>query len=133
MKKLIWIILAIVFIAGVSFANDETAVKEYTYTIINNATTPKTTLISTSIVRPNVDKITAYRVIPAVAGSNGELNIALYDSATVNANSELVGEDENSSTGNSAGERLFRPRKILNGIWVYQGAMSTAIISFVKE
>ena len=133
MKKLIWIILAIVFIAGVAFANDETAIQEYTYTLNNNSATPYMHTVATTVIRPKYDKIIGYEVVqyPSVASSSERI-IAVYDSSTLtNANSELIGEKETSI--GSAGEMYTRPRKIQNGVRFYQGAYTTAIIHFVKE
>jgi hypothetical protein len=135
MRKIVSALVLVMCFVSISFADgNPTAVNEYTYIINNKTGSAVTNLIPITIIRPGVDKITAYKVIPWDGGpgtGNAELKIAVFDNTTVNANSELIAEDEKS--GVSAGERFDRPRKILNGIWVVQGANTTAIISFIRE
>lgn len=133
MKKVIWIAIAFIFMASLAGADgNPTAINEYTYTFNNNTANPSQHTISTAIIRPDVDKITAYEVVPYPTDALAcERLIAVYDSTTLAANQELIGEKE-ASTG-SAGERFNRPRKINNAISFVQGAYTTAIISFIRE
>lgn len=134
MRKVILFVIGILLIASLASAEgNPTAINEYTYTINNNTAVSKTTLIDTTIIRPKVDKISAYEITPYPSVvSKTESFIAIYDSDTVAANSELVGEQETAS-GYGVGKRFLRPRKIINGIWVFQGAYTTAVISFIRE
>lgn len=132
-KVLALVLFMVAMWSAISFAEgNTTAVDEYTYTFNNNSANPSAHTVSTSVIRPGVDKITAYEVVqyPSTKTSSERL-IALYDSTTIATAQELVGEKETSS--GSAGDRFSRPRKIKNAVTFYQGAYTTAIVSFIKE
>ena len=132
MKKLLVAVAFMLFFASLVYAEgNPTAVNEYNFEIKNNTGNGKLTVIPTTIIRPKVDKITAYSVMPLWTNTC-ENYVAVYDSATVNTAVEVLGERENvANTGD--GERFSRPRKIVNGIVVIQGAYTVVHIHFISE
>ena len=108
------------------------AVIEYSYEITNETGYPSSFVIPTTSIRPNVDKITKYEILPIDNEKNSEIYIALFDDTTVAMSGEKLGEKE-ARDGGSAGERFIRPKKVLNGVVVRQGANTRAIIYFIRE
>ena len=131
MRRFLFLSMVMCLFVGIAFAQDPTAVTEYEYTISNNSGTGRATAIPITSIRPNVDKITAYEVV-AKASGNSETYIGVYDGTTVACSGEKFGEKEATSKG-SAGERFERPKKIVNGVTVIQGANTDAIVYFIKE
>ena len=67
-------------------------------------------------------------------GLSAEAVIGIFDGTDVLLTGEKLGEREAPNTvGSSAGERFVRPKKIVNGLVVQQGAFSIAGIYFVRE
>ncbi len=133
MRKIVFALLAIMVMASTAWAEgNPTAIDEYTYTFNNNSANPAAHTVSTSVIRPGVDKLTAYEVVQYPSNkTSSERLIAVYDATTIATAQELIGEKEVSS--GSAGERFVRPRKIKNAITFYQGAYTTTVVSFIKE
>jgi len=140
MKKGLLIALLVIGIALVpmmSYAQNPTAVQEYSYqnaSMRNDTATSKTTIIPTGSIRPGIDKLTAYEVLPLEGKASSEIVIGVFDGTDVLLTGEKLGEKEaQTKTGGSAGERFMRPKKIVNGLVVQQGAFSQTILYFVRQ
>ena len=148
MRRILLGLMGLFLVCGVCFADgNPTAIMEYEYTIKNDSPIGITTIIPTTSIRPGVDKITAYEVLPYSSSTatlpypwtaKSEVVIGLFDATDVvlTANTtEKIGEKEanNSASPSSAGERFERPKKVANGVVTTQGAFTSATIFFIRE
>jgi len=133
MKKfLVILLLCVVLFGGKAFAIEPvTAAIVYEYDISNDSGGPLTTLIPTYAIRPNVDKIVGYTVMPTEGQVNTESYVGLYDTTSSALSGEKLGELEASDNA-SKNDHFIRPKKILNGVGVRQGARTTVIVFFIR-
>jgi hypothetical protein len=101
------------------------------YTYLINVSTATTTNISTSVIRPNVDKIVGVEILSTNTGSP---TVSLWDETTntVASGDEIICEAE--ATPYGPGILFFPfPRVILNQATVVQGANSTVIVYYIRN
>lgn len=103
----------------------------YSFEINNDTPNYRTTLIPVTTIRPGVDKVVGYQMLPYKNATTGELLIGLYDSIDNFLSGELLGENE-SAFPYGIVEWFPYPKKIQNGVVVRQGSWSTVIVYFVR-
>lgn len=135
MKKklqLMWVLICLVLVI-LPIANTDSAqiVTQHwkTYTIDNKAGGRLTTYISTSSIRPNVDKILGFSIIGIETTNSQELIAFFYDATTGQPLNTILGELE---TIQESTNGIWFPysRKLENGLTVMQGAYTTVIIYY---
>lgn len=132
MKRVLLIAVVLLFVSGIVFAQGDTHSRYiYEYRVKNATGAAKTTIIPITSIRPGVDKLVGYRVLPAGPGST-ESYCGLYDGTDYFLSGESFGESE-APNGASDGELWLIPKQILLGVVVQQGANSIAIVYFVRE
>jgi len=132
MKKLAVVILTLMVLSGVCLA-EETARTVYSYIIVNtHATNALTSVVPTTSIRPKVDKLIGYMIMPRnAAGSEGFIGI--YDGTDVYLTGESLAENELDTNKGSKGELWPFGKYIADGIVVQQGANTIVQLYFVRE
>jgi hypothetical protein len=122
------IVFAFLLVASSAFALDSSDLW-YTYEINNTSGSYVTTLIPTTSIRPNVDKIVGWTIQGLSLSS--ENFIAVYDADSNGLHGECLGESE--SLPESVDGRWFTtPRKITTGVAVRQGPNTKVFVYFTS-
>ncbi len=132
MKKAVLLAMVFMFICGLAFGQGDTHQKYvYEFRVVNDAPIGKTYIIGTDVIRPKIDKLVGYRVIPITSGAT-ETCCGLYDGTDYLLFGECFGESE-AANGGSEGELWLIPKEIKEGVVVQQGAFTVVIVYFVRE
>lgn len=143
MKRILSLMLIAIMLCGSCWALGDTHSQYvYTYTVRNNAGTPKIQVVPVTSIRPGVDKLVGYAVLPittlGTTSTYGTENyLTLYDATSSDAipnltGLEVIGEIE--AAANTAAYELWPiPKSFTTGIIMQQGCYTQAIIYFIKE
>ncbi len=132
MKKTFVMLMGMVLISVVCLAQNPTAITEYSYEIRNNSSNAKSFIVPITSIRPKIDKLVKYVVMPYPGATYSETYCGIFDDIAYAMSGEILGEKE-AINGASAYERFPRPLKIANGIVTQQGPYTTLILTFVRE
>lgn len=130
MKRLLSVLAVLLFVSGIVFG-DTVSKKVYSFGILNKGGPNKITVIPTTSIRPGVDKIIGYSVMPAVPGP-AELYIGIFDQTNKWLSGEVIAENE-ANTPWGTGELWPFGKWIFNGVVVNQGANTQVQIYFISE
>jgi len=105
--------------------------KVYSVRIENVTGDRQTTIIPTTTIRPGVDKLVGWSIMPYFLSGNYESYLTIVDSTDAQLNDEVFDEVEAMS---GAGAVYWdNPRWIENGVVVSQGSNTTVQIHFIKD
>jgi len=121
MKKFALVVLVLALAFGLTSVADAVELSDQKYVIANNASSGKTSFISTSLIRPGKDGI--LKVVVTATDARSDCFVGLYDCTTAAAAlvSVLEGEVEAKRDGGSANLEYIRPLRIYNGVTILQG------------
>ena len=131
MKKIVVVLLAVVFLAGVSFADDTIAKTVYSYGVKNTSGVALTTIIPITSIRPSVDKIIGYSIQP-INGLAAESYIGLFDGTDVYLTGEVFAESE-AAQAYGKSELWAYGKNVSSGVVLRQGASTQAQIYFIRK
>ena len=133
MKKSIFIVLALILMSQLAFADNPWELNDQKYVIANDASSGKTTHISTSIIRPDKDRVLKVTVCPTDRRSDAFVGI--YDCTTAAGTlvSALEGEFEAKRDAGSESYEYKRPLRIFNGVTILQGPYTTVTLEWEKS
>ena len=129
--KIVSLVLAMMLMAGVCFASDTISKDVYSYGLKNNTGVALTTIIPVTSIRPNVDKIIGYSVMP-IDKNTAECYIGIFDGTDVLLTGEVFAENE-APQGSGVAELWEYGKSISLGVVVRQGAKTQVQVYFVKE
>jgi opacity protein-like surface antigen len=131
MKKILFVAVMLLGLAGFAYADNVVSIDWYSVNIVNNSGDHLVTVIPTTTVRPDVDKLIGYSAIPMTNG-NTETYITVYDGTDKSLSGECLGESEVASGGVDQHFEM-RPKRISLGIVVDQGAYTNVQVYFIRE
>ena len=133
MKKVLAVVLGVMLVTGICFADDTISKTVYSYGVKNTGAVRQIHIVPTTSIRPKVDKIIGYSIQP-LDGNHAESYIGLFDGTTNSLSGEVFAESE-SETSVAAGksELWSYGKNISSGVVLCQGANTQAQIYFVRE
>ncbi len=137
MKKSILIAILMVFIVsvcGLAHADQRYSDVIYDYPITNITGEALTTVIPTTSIRPNVDKVVGWSIMPSIAGEtvSTESFFGIFDSSASNlTDKEMIWEAE--PDGGSGGDMWPYGKKILEGVTTRQGTNTILTVYFSRK
>lgn len=130
MKKFI-VFSLVMLMCGIAFADDTIAKTVYSYGITNTTGKILATVISTSSIRPGVDKVIGYSVMP-IDSSRSECYIGLFDGTDNSLSGEVLAENE-AAQSDGVAELFPFGKTISDGVVVSQGARTQVQVYFVSK
>lgn len=133
MKRILFAMLAVLMFGNIA-EGAMVADTVYEYRIDNATGEAITTVIPTTSIRPDVDKIVGYDCCPYYMDptvANTETFMSVFDGTDKQLSGECFGENEK-STGNSINELFYTPRKIGSGVVVRQGSNTISRVYFIR-
>ena len=133
MKKILGLTIALVLmVSAYSFAYQGGEVRQvYSYYVENDTSNALTTIIPVTSIRPNVDKIVGYDLLPLNPGNN-ETFVGLFDGTDEQLSGECFGEKE-AVAGGSANDYWPRGKKIVDGVVTRQGTNTVLQLLFIRQ
>ena len=132
MKKFLVVLVAVMLLAPVAGAWTLGSDLVYSVEIRNNTGSASSYVVPITTIRPKVDKLVGYEVMPIDGHANAECFVGIFDDTTVAMVGEILGEKESDNNG-SIGEAWPRGKKIVNGIVTRQGAYTDLILYFIRK
>lgn len=132
MRKGLLITLVLVFLAGISFATDVSRL-EYSVNLKNDSGSAKTYIIPITTIRPKIDKLVGYSVMPLDSTKNSEVFIGIFDGTDVQLSGECLGEDEADNDSGGIKDHWARGKWIVNGIVARVGVNTDTQLYFVRK
>lgn len=132
MRKILAVVLAVMFMASVCFASDTISKRVYSIKYENtHGSNAQTSIVPTTSIRPKVDKLIGYSIMPR-NGAGAECFIGIFDGTDVLLTGECLAEAE---SDNLKGRNELWPygKWIEDGVVVQQGANTIVQIFFVRE
>lgn len=127
------VVLAVMLMVGVAFADGDTIMKKvYSYGVTNTSGVAQTTSIPVTSIRPLVDKVIGYSLIPYNGTVTSEGYLGIFDGTDMSATAECFAENEISGT--LGWNELWNYGKYIStGVTVVQGANTIVQIYFIRE
>jgi hypothetical protein len=134
MRKIATVVMALMLMASICYADDTISKTVYSYGVKNTSTTlHQTTIVPTTSIRPLVDKIIGYSIMP-LNGNNAESIIGIFDGTDVQLTGEVFAESESEAARAAGKSELWAYGKsIALGIVLRQGANTQAQIYFIRK
>lgn len=129
-KKIALFIVVVVLLSVNAYGSSQ---QVYEYRCVNATGNSLQTVVPITTIRPKVDKLVGYRVIPsAKAGQTSEVFCGLFDGTDKTMTGECFGESE-APAATSIGESWPDGKYVFNGVAVQQGALTTVIVYFISR
>ncbi|MFA6067530.1 MAG: hypothetical protein WC810_03015 [Janthinobacterium sp.] len=133
MRKVFLMVVAIILCLSVKAYADigESYKYVYSYRLTNASGHSQVSVVDTTHIRPNVDKIVGWDIRP-FSNASAELTIGLFDGTDALLDGECLQEAE--AENNSSKEAFWpTPKRILEGLVVNQGPNTEVNIYYVRE
>jgi len=130
MKKAL-LVIVLMFMVGVCFAL-ESSQKPYSIELKNSTGVRQISVIPTTSIRPLIDKLIGYDVLPLAMTRGAECYISIMDDTDKSLDGEVFAESE-AQANFGKGEMWTNAKYINDGIVVTQGANTQVQIYFVRE
>ena len=127
-------ILAVAFMASPAFAFYESPNREVqTYICTNSSTTAYgATAIAVTTIVPEYCRILGYSIMPYDNTKGSEFVVGLYDDTDAQTATAIFDEAELGATNDKAPRFLPYPKRLTNGLTVWQG-MNTVVIIYYED
>ena len=132
MKKFVAVVLVVMMMAGIVFADDTMSKRVYSMEIANTLGIPKQSVVPTTSIRPKVDKLIGYSVFAIDNTLPSECFVAIFDQTGTATWGECLAESE-AGTLKYINELWPFGKWIEDGVVVTQGANTKVVVFFVKE
>ena len=132
MRKIATVVMALMLMASICYADDTISKTVYSYPIKNTSGVRQVTVIPTTSIRPLVDKVIGYSILPYNGALAAECYIGIFDETTPSLAGEIFAENEAEQRFGSS--VLWSFGKYINsGVSVSQGANTWAIVYFIRK
>ena len=136
-NRVLGMVMVMLAFATMCYADGLVGQTVYSLEIKNVSGERLTYVIPTTTIRPGIDKLYGYRIMPAgvspiLHGNSTESYVGIFDGTTVELNGECFDENEANDTG-ACGEVWPRGKKIVYGVVTNQGTNTILQVYWIRK